>query len=341
MQKPDFDDLFGELEESPHKIKLKLETSPHPCKPNLQHSRDIVTATYHDLRFTPERQATEPLVITIEKLPTTLEIDHLYYGSIVIDANSEILHPLIVEARALQHLEPKARARAILQMLRRKLKYAFPQDIEELKKTDLPRAIWIEQNTGLGNTTEKVNLSDIFRNGYAICYHLAYAYLWLCQQAGLEGTVIPVRDNDIINIRRTDTNEPLFKSVPVGNRAPGHVYTELLMPDGEWLAVDPSTNLISDTEEGKRMFSDAQYQGFVTHELQTHTTDDRIGIHKTHALIPAMQASTAQAFQLHSPHQIQSLLRGADPSDQTTNVTFTIKVPAQHDTIKLQIVKVE
>lgn len=336
-----FEDLFGEPEESNHQINTTLEQTCHPCRPDLHQSDTEVIASYANLGFTKEYLATNPLIITVEKQPIRLQVGRLYHGQIVIDTNHQILGPLAAEAKDLRHLPPKVRARAVLKLLREKLKYAFPQDIKRLRMSNPEQADWIEQHTGLGNRAERVNLSDIFRNGYAICYHLAYAYLWLSQHADLVGVIIPVRDNDIINIQRSDTNEPLFKSVPVEAPVAGHVYAELLMPDGEWLAVDPSTNLISDTTEGQEIFRAARYQAFVTHELQTHTTDDRIGIHKTHALIPAMQASTAQAFQLHSPHQIQSLLRGADPSDQTTNVTFTIKVPAQHDTIKLQIVKVE
>lgn len=340
----DFDDLFGEPEDSPHQITDSLEKNTHSSTPTIRLRENAVIADFSDLDFT-QQPATTPLVVIMEKQPLRLQTGRTYYGQIVIDTNYQVLGPLVATCKQLKALPPKVRAKAVLKLLREKLKYAFPTDIQKLKLTDPNKASWIETHTGLGNKAERVLLSEIFQHEYAICYHLAYAYLWLCQQAGLEGTTIPVRDNDIVNILRTDTKQPLFKSAPIGSPTAGHVYTELLMPDGEWLAVDPSTDLISDTPEGQEMFRAARYQAFVTHELSTHTSSKDIGIHKTHALIPAMKRTTAQAFQLHSPKETRALFRaGLSPTTTTTNrspacskLRFTITTPRLPDIVQLKI----
>ncbi len=344
----DFEDLFGEPEESPHQTNDTLEEPNHPCKPRLIRRDNAVLAEYPNLDFT-EHVATNPLTVSIEKQPMRLQIGRMYYGGILIDTDYRIFGPLIAACKQLKSLPPKIRARAVLKLLLDKVKYAFPEDMKKLKAINPERANWIEKNTALGNTAEKVNLSDIFKHGYGICYHLAFAYLWLCQQAGLEGTVIPVRDNDIINIQRTDTNQPLFKSVPVGSPAGGHLYVELLLPNGEWLAVDPSTDLISDTEQGKAMFTAARYQAFVSHELQIQTNDRNIGIHKTNARIPAMQGITAQSFQLHVPNKARTLFLSTPTPTVTVvsqpkvfpKIRFTIATAACPDVIQLKIVQAQ
>lgn len=63
----------------------------------------------------------------------------------------------------------------------------------------------------------------------------------------------------IKNIQRTDINEPLFKSVAIGETPEAHVWTEVQLSDSSWIPVDASTMLVGDTPEGLQIFKDANY----------------------------------------------------------------------------------
>jgi transglutaminase-like putative cysteine protease len=70
-------------------------------------------------------------------------------------------------------------------------------------------------------------------------------------------------DSDITNILRSDNGEPLFKMTKVGEKAPPHAWVEIRTSSGKWIPVDPTTNLVGDTQEGVDMFKKANYMAEV------------------------------------------------------------------------------
>lgn len=81
----------------------------------------------------------------------------------------------------------------------------------------------------------------------------------MIQKAGLQGTLCNAEAGVVKNIKRSDREENLFKSVAIGEPTAAHMWTEVQMSDGTWIPVDPSTNLVGDTQERMALFQEANY----------------------------------------------------------------------------------
>lgn len=218
--------------------------------------------------------------VTLEKVPTPVE-----YGTaienITIDKESPKLQEMIKQAQTLRDIPERERPRRILQLLRSNVHYAYTDVLEEVAKTDPELAKWVAENTGIDSSSAKpITLSEITDKGYAVCRHLSAAMLVLAKEAGMEGAYLtyssPVFAKEkpnpkylARNVVRRDTNQPLFKMGDVGEPIwGGHAWVELRTSDGEWIPVDPSTQLVGDTPEGLETFRDANYIALVSQSLE-------------------------------------------------------------------------
>lgn len=98
------------------------------------------------------------------------------------------MQSLATEAETLLELPENERPARVLEILRSKMHYAYNDVIEKLSETDPDLAKWVAENTGLNaSSVSNVTLSELMERGYGVCRHLATAYLWLAQKAGLKG----------------------------------------------------------------------------------------------------------------------------------------------------------
>jgi hypothetical protein len=230
---------------------------------------DNSSLTFHfqDLNLNETNLRSPQVEFLIEKKPIMIE-DGLVYGGIcgvLIDKNSPNVENFLESASQLKELPEIERLPKIMEIVRSNIKYPYPNVIAELENRNKELANWI--NEKMGKRNETLLLSEILEKGYGICRHLPVVYILLAQEAGLRGAILSTAGSYIRNILRSDTQEPLFKLVGVGEIAPSHQWLEILLSSGEWIPVDPSTNLIGDTKEGMEMFKSANYIACATLNL--------------------------------------------------------------------------
>lgn len=233
-------------------------------------SETAAIITFEGLSLTGENPTSGKIRVKVEKQPLQLVQGNTYLrNEIVFDKETENMQQLASQAEALTAISERERPRAVLELFRRNVRYAYDNIVEELQETNPELAKWIAGNTGLScKTGITVKLSDIIDKGYGVCRHLATGYLWLAQKAGLEGTLMVSILGGITNIKRSDTGEQLFKSVPVGEGLAHHAWTEIRLADGSWVPVDPSVNLVGDNKESMAMFREADYRALANEGLE-------------------------------------------------------------------------
>jgi transglutaminase-like putative cysteine protease len=74
-------------------------------------------------------------------------------------------------------------------------------------------------------------LSEFLEKGYGRCTQLSVAYLYLAQQAGIEGCFMGSDSGAIKNVLK-DENTKLFRSAEVGAPVGAHSWVELKLSDG-------------------------------------------------------------------------------------------------------------
>lgn len=229
----------------------------------ISYDETVASITYRNLKLSKDNLSTPEVEITVEKRPIHIIEGASYDNSAVfVDSETPKMRDLAVQAEGLKSLEEVQRTRAVLELLRQNVAYAYKNVVDVVAQTNPQLADWVIANVG-SDSQGKANipLSEIFDKGFGICRHLAVAYLYLAQKAGLEGTIITSDYGGITNIQRADTQEPLFKSVKVGEPVVAHDWVEIKTSDGKWIPVDPSVKLVGDTEEGMKMFKKAGYKG--------------------------------------------------------------------------------
>ncbi len=227
----------------------------------LSPEKKIASVTFPNLELSAENPRSPEVRIVIEKQPIELVEGRSYSNhAVLIDKETEGMKTFAEEVETLLGLPEKERPARVLEIFRNRMRYAYNDTIEELSETDPDLAKWVAENTGLNSSASNVPLSQILEKGYGVCRHLAVAYLWLAQKAGLKGVILGSDWSVLKNIKRRDTGEKLFKSAKVGQpiTAP-HSWVEIKTSDGQWIPVDPSTNLVGDNEDSLAMFQEANY----------------------------------------------------------------------------------
>lgn len=219
------------------------------------------TTKLEGLDLTPDNPASDLVIhATYEKQPMELKPGMSPAGSVEIDAQpSELMKKIAAEAAELQALPELKRLHAVMDLLREHLDYPYDWNLDFLRDQDPDRAQWVEQN--IVGKEAGLKLSEVFDHGYAACSQMTTAYMWLAQSAGLKGTLQITMHDQIRNINRAGTNEPLFKATAPGKMAPAHAWNEILTEARGWVPVDPSIKYIGDTDERLQIFKDAGYQG--------------------------------------------------------------------------------
>lgn len=240
----------------------------------LVKSETGIVTKFPSLSLSAESPVSPSVKVTVEKLPLPMEVGKLYgHSDVLFDQETENMQRLASQAEALNSLPEDQRPRELLKLFRSNVHYAYNAVVSELTKTNPELAEWVSKNTGLDSSGgNQVKLSDIIDKGYGVCRHLSVGYLWLASKAGLEGTLMVSGSSGITNIQRTDNGEYLFKSADIGQEVGAHAWSELKLSNGRWIPVDPSVQLVGDTEEGLEMFRKARYEGVGNEGIDTEAS---------------------------------------------------------------------
>lgn len=187
-----------------------------------------------------------------------------------LDKESPELKDLICKARNTRTLPERERPRHIMNLLRERVDYSFERKLFELEKNDKDLVQAVRRNNR-SPVIEILALREAVRLGYANCNTMTISMLILGKEAGLEGAYLTNapqmgnRDgfdpNPIINIIRNDTRQKLFREYEAYENFPeGHGWAELRTSEGEWIPVDPATQLVGDCEAGMDTFRKARYR---------------------------------------------------------------------------------
>lgn len=271
-----------------------------------------------------EAQPTSPqIAITVEKTPFATEVGKRS-GDVYFDGiESDAVKYLETEAAALKALPEIERPRRVLELLRAHVQYAYPNVVDELTARDPELGEWVAANVSTNrNNAKPVTFTDVINSGYGVCTHLSPAYLWLAEKAGLEGAIFTSDVHVITNVIKEGTSEPLFKSTAVGQPAEAHAWVELKLSDGQWMPVDPSTQLVGDSPADKNTFTAAGYKSFASYQFEASTSIPEL---KAEWLAPIFNAGEAQASttaQLRLRSTIPRRQLGKPPTP-ATNIPYT------------------
>jgi hypothetical protein len=292
--------------------------------PEITFDKKTSVIKYHNLNLDATHPTTPEVTLTIKKLPLPI-IEGKIYGhyAVLVDTESEKMKIIVAQAEALKSLPETQRIRAVMELLRTNVHYAYNDAIDAVAKTNPDLANWIAINTGLNSSASEIPLSEIFEKEYGICRHLSVAYLWLAQKAGLQGVLCRTREGTIKNIVRTDNGERLFKSFGVGETTSGHMWTEIQLSDGTWIPVDPSTKLVADTPEGLEMFKQANYITLDTESLYSECSPGKLSPVSTELRFTPGQPSSEVKYSLflNSTRPISDIF--SDNDIPPTNIPYS------------------
>jgi hypothetical protein len=239
---------------------------PQDLEPQVQLNGRAVEISFPHLALEPGADSVN-VSITLQKEVTPMNEEA------PVENELPAVQEMIEAARALRDLPEAERPRKVMEILRGQIDYPYRTVVEDLKQTDPERAAQLEKVSAEFQLVQLSTLREATRLGYGNCMPLTTGMLVLGREAGLEGAYLtnaPGRDkakdpNPIKNVIRMDNQQPLFKGDQnYGENIPvGHAWAEFKLSDGRWMPVDPSTQLVGDTDEGMEVFRQANYRAGV------------------------------------------------------------------------------
>lgn len=255
-----------------------LKQNNIPNKIDIQFNSSEAMISFGNINFDAENPISPDIKVIVEKQQITIEEGKSYVvSSVLIDPETPKMIDLATKAENLKDLPEEERIDALMKLFRENIHYAYNTTVDDISKTDPELAEWISTHTGVKSHATNVPLSEIIEKKYGVCPHLSVAYLWLAQKAGLEGVILNSDTGKLKNIKRTDNDEKLFKSVEIGEPVPAHSWVEIKLSDGRWIPVDPSTQLTGTTEEKFKMFENANYIA-IGYGLDVESKQKELGI---------------------------------------------------------------
>jgi hypothetical protein len=199
------------------------------------------TLHFDSVELTPEQDF--PVNIRVRKEPIeVLDGDNLGSNSVEVKFENEAL-ALMDEAGKLAELPEEERLVALMELVRSKLKYPYPDVIEAAQAENPELKEWFEQRFGKNPSIGNLRLNDFLKTGYGDCKIMAAAYILAAQSAKMKG-IYANSGSSLKNVVRPDTGKPVFKSVELDRDTnSAHAWVEIQLSDGRWIPVDPTTNM--------------------------------------------------------------------------------------------------
>jgi len=169
------------------------------------------------------------------------------------------------EAEQLRVLPEEERLVALVELIRKKLKFPYPEVIEDVQD-DIKLKEWFEKRFYNGSFVGgDLELNEFLENGYGDCKIIAAAYLVAAQASNLKGIYAFASNNKLKNIQRPDNGESVFISSEINKYLKtGHAWVEIQLSDGRWIPVDPTTNMIG-LDKMIEVFKNAEYNVFANY----------------------------------------------------------------------------
>lgn len=217
---------------------VQLNHAENP-KPQKHFQR---TLHFDAVELTPEQEF--PVNIRVRKEPIeVLDGDNLGSNSVEVKFENEAV-ALMEEAEKLAELPEEERLVALMELVRRKLKYPYPDVMEAAQLENPELKEWFGQRFGKNPSIGNLRLNDFLKNGYGDCKIMAAAYILAAQSAKMKG-IYANSGSSLKNVVRPDTGKPVFKSVELDKDTnSAHAWVEIQLSDGRWVPVDPTTNMV-------------------------------------------------------------------------------------------------
>jgi hypothetical protein len=212
---------------------------------------------FENVEITPDKPY--EFSLRLEKHPIEVnDGDELGSDAVKVRFEGE-LASLMEKATELKDLPEKERIAALVDLVRSKLSYPFPEAIEAAKKENPELGEWLEFYFGKNpKQSFGIDAGECISRGYGDCKIMSAVYLAAGKSAGLKGIVA---GGHVKNIERPDTNSLIFKSSELQrDQEVGHAWVEIQLSDGTWVPVDVSTNMIAPDPEMLEFFKNANYR---------------------------------------------------------------------------------
>ena len=210
---------------------------------------------FESVEITPEQPFKFPL--RLKKQPIEInDGDSLGSNDIGVKFEGDLIR-LMEEATELKNIPENERIVAVLDLVRSKLNYPFPEVIEAAKRNNPKLGKWLDcnfvKNSGIG-----MDINECLGYGYGDCKIVAATYLAVGKAAGLKGVMC---GGVVKNFERPDTKNLIFKSSEYKrDQEVSHAWVEIQLDDGSWVPVDVSTNMIASNPEMLEFFKRANYR---------------------------------------------------------------------------------
>src|SRR3989338_6450586 len=143
------------------------------------------TLHFDSVELTPEQDF--PVNIRVRKEPIeVLDGDNLGSNSVEVKFENEAL-ALMEEAEKLAELPEEKRLVALMELVRNKLKYPYPDVMEAAQAENPELKEWFEQRFGKNPSIGNLRLNDFLNKGYGDCKIMAAAYILAAQSAKMKG----------------------------------------------------------------------------------------------------------------------------------------------------------
>lgn len=142
----------------------------------------------------------------------------------------------------------------ILQYLNKILSYPYHSNLQQESNFE-------QLNEFYHNNPSNLPLSECIKYGYGLCAQFGILFAIVAQASDLKVTYNQVAKKTLKNIKRPDTERPLFQSVSLGTVDEHHVYNSVLV-EGEYIPVDPTPNLNGMHDTHRKIFEAADYKEY-------------------------------------------------------------------------------
>lgn len=197
----------------------------------------------------------------------------------------------------------------ILQYLNKLLSYPYHSDLQQ-------ESNFKELNEFYHNDPSNLPLSKCIEYGYGQCAQFGILFAIVAQASNLKVTYNQVAKKTLKNIKRPDTEQPLFQSVPLGVVDEHHVYNSVLV-EGKYIPVDPTPSLNGMHDVHRNIFEVANYKEFKNLYVEEENVKDYIG--SSHCIFEPHQRKAKLRIKVE-PRSLEGIQEPSWPS----RVTFKL-----------------